>query len=134
MTNDIRAFFRYVDKGDCWEWTGYCTPDGYARFRSFDAHRWAYQQFVGDIPEGRELDHLCRNRRCVKPDHLEAVTRRVNVLRGRSFAAVNAAKQACSKGHPFDSDNTYIRPNGNRDCRACGTERQRAYQRRKASA
>lgn len=71
----------------CWNFTGSVSKDGYGR-RSFDgkmttAHRSVYEQLRGPIPDGLDLDHLCRNRRCVNPDHLEPVTRRVNVMRGK---------------------------------------------------
>ena len=80
-------FFVKVDaNGDCWEWTAYIAPNGYGRFQIHpfvhNAHRLLYEWLVGPVPEGLELDHLCRIRHCVNPDHLEPVPHRVNVLRG----------------------------------------------------
>jgi len=84
----------------CWEWTAYILPNGYGWFglvtganqRNALAHRVAYEFVVGPVPTGLQLDHLCRNRRCVNPDHLEPVTRRENILRGQSLMAHNARK------------------------------------------
>lgn len=108
-------FFRKVDAvGICWVWTGYCNKDGYGRFNRgaqgmgvASAHRWAYEYLVGAIPAGMTLDHLCRNRKCVNPDHLEIVTRGANVLRGHSSPAANARKTRCKHGHEFTHENTY---------------------------
>jgi hypothetical protein len=108
----------------CWNWTAGITRKGYATFwdqvqnRDRRAHRWAYEWFIGPIPEGLQIDHLCRNRRCVNPTHLEPVTARENTFRGVTIAARNAAKTHCPSGHPFDETNTYRRKSG-RDCRAC---------------
>lgn len=68
----------------CWNWTGAMSPNGYGQSRGSGAHREIYQRFKGPIPEGLTLDHLCRNRRCVNPEHLEAVTQSTNVRRGNS--------------------------------------------------
>jgi HNH endonuclease len=133
-------FWPKVDKsGECWTWTGYVNQSGYGRFylstekRATMAHRFAYEQIVGPIPEGLTLDHLCRNRGCVNPAHLEPVTNRENVLRGVGLPAVNAAKTACFRGHPFTPENTRImggkRTAGWRQCRACRLIWQRDYRR-----
>lgn len=82
------------------------------------AHKWAYESIVGPVPEGMELDHLCRNRACVNPAHLEAVSRRVNQLRGLSISAKNARKTHCVHGHPLTGENVY-EWRGSRYCRAC---------------
>jgi hypothetical protein len=87
------------------------------------AHRLFYEQLVGPIPDGLQLDHLCRVRHCVNPDHLEPVTQTANVLRGIGPTAVNAGKTHCVHGHPFTPDNTYINKQGNRHCRACAIRR-----------
>lgn len=109
----------------CWRWTGARNPDGYGTFyvdrarRSVPAHRFAYEQFVGPIPEGRHIDHLCRHRWCVNPYHMEPVTPAENTLRGESFSALNAQKTHCPQGHPYDEANTYVGASGARYCRTC---------------
>lgn len=106
----------------CWLWTNRITTGGYGSFTldgyPFPAHRASYEVFVGPIPEGMELDHLCRNRACINPDHLEPVTRRENALRGLSPVSANARKTHCPKGHAYDEANTYIW-RGSRHCIAC---------------
>jgi hypothetical protein len=82
------------------------------------AHRWAYESEVGPIPIGLTLDHLCKVRRCVRPDHLEAVTLQENLLRGLTFQASNAAKTRCPRGHPYTAQNTRHHC-GSRHCKTC---------------
>ena len=122
-------------------WVGQCNidRDGYARLAGEGLHRLVWAELVGPVPPGLVLDHVqalgCRFNACCNPAHLEPVTHRVNVLRGTSFAARNAAKDKCDHGHEFDLFNTYWRPNGNRDCRACIRARVARYQARlRASA
>ena len=109
----------------CWEFLG-CLDQGYGRavFRGKDGnvHKHVYEELVGPVEEGLELDHLCRNRPCCNPAHLEPVSRKVNILRGDSPTAMNARKVACLKGHPLSGDNLYLPPNGKRQCRACRKE------------
>lgn len=118
-------FWPRVDKQDdgCWLWTATLDSDGYGSLwvqgTMVSTHRFAYELLVGPIPDGLTLDHLCRVRRCVNPDHLEPVTHRENTLRGESFAAANAAKTRCPRGHPYDDENTYVDGDGGRHCRTC---------------
>ena len=127
-------FWRRVDKsaGDdgCWPWLGYRDPEGYGWFgiktnnvrRGGGAHRFGYEFMRGPIPDGLSLDHLCRNTSCVNPRHLEPVHIGVNGLRGTSPAALNFRKTSCTHGHLFDDDNTGVRADGTRYCRACQRE------------
>ncbi|SRR6266545_913273 len=123
--------------GPCWVWAD-ALLDGYGLLwtgtRQVKAHHWAYEQFVGPIPEGREPDHLCRNRGCPNPGHLEVVTKRENILRGEGMGARYARRTHCKNDHLFDEANTIWRGN-TRVCRACkSAEGKRYYQRRKERA
>lgn len=96
------------------------------------AHRIAYELVRGQVPEGLVLDHLCRNRACCNPDHLEAVTNYVNVVvRGEGLSARHARAAHCKRGHAFTDDNTYITPKGARVCRVCQRRREARYRLRK---
>ena len=90
---------------NCWIWIGHITPLGYGRYSAKFAHRLVYELLVGKIPKGLELDHLCRNTRCVNPKHLEPVTHKENILRGIGWTAINARKILCLKGHPLKGKN-----------------------------
>lgn len=116
----------------CWRWKGYLRRhDGYGDFkvgrRSYLAHRISYEAFIGAIPSGFQLDHLCRNRWCVNPWHLEPVTNRENCLRGRSPTILIYLSGHCGAGHEMKGENVYVRPDGGRDCRACNREAVRRY-------
>jgi hypothetical protein len=112
-------------------WTSHFNNCGYGRFcyvyRQILAHRFAYQVWISEIPQGLTLDHLCGNTWCVAPDHLEPATQRTNILRGTAPAAINAAKTHCIRGHEFDDRNTKIMTNGGRQCRQCARARRRQY-------
>lgn len=116
----------------CWEWLGHIDRAGYGGYKSgghyWMAHRFAYETLVGPIPEGLEIDHLCRVRACVNPDHLEPVTHTVNIR--RRFTDYTH----CVNGHEFTEANTYTRPSGHRDCRICIRARALRYYHRKRGA
>lgn len=112
--------------GPCWIWTA-SRIGLYGNFwlngRGY-AHRGSYQLFKGPIPDGLEIDHLCRVQLCVNPAHLEAVTQRENLIRSDNFAGKESRVTHCPKGHPYDEANT-IRRRGQRECRACRDRRNR---------
>lgn len=129
-------FWDRVEKTDtgCWN-AARLDSKGYGKLWDGEkyqlAHRVSYELISGSIPDGLDLDHLCRNPACVNPDHLEPVTRRVNLLRGEGFAGVNARKTHCNRGHEFTPENTRMqhRKRGlpGRRCKTCDRNRQRAY-------
>jgi hypothetical protein len=123
-----RLFAKTVGADDgCLLWTGSSTRCGYGhisvRGRLFVVHRVAYELARGAVPEGLQLDHLCRNRGCCNVDHLEPVTQRVNILRGEAAQSPRKMRPRrlrshCAKGHEYTTENTYI-ANGVRYCRIC---------------
>lgn len=120
------------NENGCVLWLASQKANGYGQFwdgsRMVLAHRFAYEMLVGPVPDGLELDHLCRVRHCVAPAHLEPVTRRENVLRGASpeqLRAWQTSKTHCPSGHEYNERNTYV-SGGKRACRACGAARRKA--------
>jgi hypothetical protein len=136
-------FWAKVDaSGDCWEWTAGRTTMGYGAFKYKHyslAHRFAYELLVGPIAGNLVLDHLCRNRICVNPDHLEPVTLEENIRRGvagKVAGAKERAKTHCPRGHEYSETNTYVVPKtGHRRCKTCHRESvARSYRIRKRAA
>lgn len=126
FTADPDKFWARVDRtGSCWEWTGSTTAAGYGNLRRSGrndyAHRVAYRLSGQSIPQGFHVDHLCRNTKCVRPDHLEAVPPAVNVQRGAgSYAGVMTT---CRHGHDItDPNNVYTQPDGRHRCRPCARD------------
>lgn len=129
-----RFWAKVQPTGFCWDWTASIKPNGYGQFsvttqpkqRVAYAHRFAYELLVGPIPEGMELDHLCRNRMCVNPDHLEPVDRRTNLLRSPiTFSGLAVRQDTCGRGHPWVPENVRLE-SGRRICRTCRNARKRA--------
>jgi hypothetical protein len=115
----------------CWTWTGGISGSGYAYKEGHRLSRWVYEVAYGPVPEGLVIDHLCRNRACIRPDHLEAVTQTENLARGNTMNRVNRSKTACKHGHPYSTENTHVvvnnrYPNGKRVCRPCQRDYMRA--------
>lgn len=137
MTPDLmdRLVAKFTVGDGCWEWTGARNNTGYSVFRAdgrnVTAHRFVYEWLVGPAPE--DLDHLCRNRACVRPDHLEPVSRRENLLRGGTLTAQNAAKTHCPQGHPLVEPNLCGGMRG-RKCKTCKNKAERERQKRLRAA
>lgn len=131
---------KFLVGDDCWEWTANKTQGGYGRMqingRGLLAHRILYVIFVGEIPAGYELDHLCRNPSCVRPSHLEAVPHQVNILRSDAPPASFARRTHCVRGHELAGDNLVAVPRGSRKrrCKKCDAIRNAAYRQKKAAA
>ena len=126
MKNTMDNFWDRVDKStDCWHWTGSKTSKGYGQFKLNGknrlVHRVSYETLKGTIPDGLVVDHLCRNRGCVNPSHMDIVTSGENVLRGVGPTAQFARATHCIHGHPFDKNNTFIYKRSTTTERVCIT-------------
>ena len=128
LTDALNHYVAEANSG-CWIWRS-ANSGGYGNFsvnkKQYRAHRVIYELLKSPIPQDMTLDHLCRNRICVNPNHLEPVSRRENILRGIGLAAKNGKKSHCLKGHPFDEFNTYLPKDGSRQCKTCRKERKSA--------
>jgi hypothetical protein len=120
------------DPDDCWIWLASTNPEGYGVFwtgkRQIGAHRFAYEWLVGRIPEGLELDHLCRLTLCVNPRHLDPVTSQINVHRSDGPMGINSRLERCRRGHEFAGI-----WRDRRTCRICTRDRQRAHRARRVA-
>jgi hypothetical protein len=148
---EARFWTKVMKTSDCWPWVAGIHRSGYGIFRVHDkqvyAHRYSYELHKGPIPAGLVLDHLCHgwasecvsgdsclHRRCVRPEHLEAVPFAENIHRGNTLAAENAAKTHCPVGHPYDEGNTIITAEGWRVCRTCRRRREADFRARAATS
>ena len=137
---DALKTYRRITESGCWEWTGYIERHGYGRWcgkvqgrmQRIYVHRLAWETLRGPIPEGLQIDHLCRNRLCFNPEHLEPVTQSVNVRRSLEFRDGVAH---CRNGHEKTPDNTFVSSDGSRRCRQCARDSdKRRYWRNKVVA
>jgi hypothetical protein len=144
--NRTERFIERVEKTElCWNWGGCVLRGGYGQFwdgtKKIYAHRYSYQIHRGPIPEGLVVDHLCRNRKCVNPEHLEAVSASENIRRGdfarvpgsdSRFTGVGIRKSHCIRGHNLEENATHTKGNPNfRRCRICNIIHQKKFQERK---
>lgn len=130
-----RFWSRVHKTNGCWIWLGATNPKGYGQFfwkrgdasHSYTrpAHIVAYELSLGPVPKGRELDHICQNRRCVNPAHLEPITHKENLMRGDTVCARKKMQTHCVNGHAFSPENTAFEKNGTRRCIECRRARQR---------
>lgn len=131
-TGLVNRFIGRIDFEDseCWTFLGNKNKDGYGGIsvsgKWWSTHRYSYVTLVGEIPEGLELDHLCSNRACANPDHLEPITHIENVRRGEK-----ASRTHCPQGHEYSVENTYLNKKGWRKCKICTADAQRRYQAKK---
>ncbi len=129
MTLEITPIDRFLSmikivESGCWEWQGYVFKSGYGSFwfndKTYRSHRFIYEYYHGSICPDLTIDHLCRNRKCCNPNHLEQVTYKENVLRSPfTQASINSRKTHCIYGHEFNESNTYVYSHGKRECRIC---------------
>lgn len=133
---ELRFWPKVRQEGECWIWTASADKNGYGHFyptrkQTVAAHRWSYEYLRAEIPEGLQLDHLCRKPSCVNPWHLDPVPPKVNVHRGFSWASENAHKTHCDKGHELAGDNLRVNKVGARVCMECRRANARLHYHRK---
>lgn len=138
MTPEQWYWYAVRPSDGCWEWTGRHDVLGYSliyiegKYRK--AHRFSYELHIGQIPADLHLDHLCRNRGCVNPQHLEPVTLVENIMRGNGAAAQAARRTHCPQGHPYFGDNLVLTDKGYRVCRTCRRKHDRDNKRKARQA
>ena len=136
---EINRFIKKIDiesggPDGCWPWTAYKGNDGYGQFSinrsAVKSHRVSYEYFYGvKIPDNLYIDHICRNRRCVRPDHLRLVTKYQNSIENSNgICAINIKKTHCKRGHPLINGNIYYRSWGGRECRMCNIQHSSRWQ------
>lgn len=117
--------YKQVNTNDCWLFAGTIDKQGYGRIKvtresSREVHRLVYLDWIGEIPKGLVIDHLCRNRSCINPEHLDPVTIKENILRGREARFGSRADTECGNGHKYKNNSFYVRTdNGSKRCRQC---------------
>jgi hypothetical protein len=133
-----RFWERVVKRGpdECWGWKGFVQINGYGTYKhkaftTVAAHRIAYELTYGPVPRHLQMDHLCRNRGCVNPNHVEPVTQQENIRRGTGISVLNAAKTHCPKGHVYAGKNVRISPKGYRFCRECARVHSEEFRQKK---
>lgn len=126
-----------AERDKCWSWKGYISDGGYALIRcsrfNIRAHRFAYESYIGAIPEGLVLDHECRNRACVNPWHLKPMTRVQNILIGINILGIST-KLYCKNRHYLSPENCYFDKDGHRTCKECHSQRQKDRNRQRKSS
>ncbi len=123
---------KFNKKTWCWDWIAGTDKDGYGQFwfnkKQRKAYRVSYELFRGSLTDGLTLDHLCKNKKCCNPEHLEQVSIGINLKRAsHQITTINSKKTHCHNGHEFTPENTYITPLGKRQCNECQTQRKKKY-------
>ena len=132
QTDEQRFWYKVEKTNYCWNWKLSLDKDGYGRIKvnrkKIGAHRFSYELIKGEIPEGLQLDHICKNKACVNPDHLEAVTCDENIKRAENqVTTINSRKTHCPKGHPYSGDNLFFVKSGHRGCKTCHRQKALLY-------